>query len=294
MSQQSPGRVRWPWVAVAFVAVVIAAVIMVVILRSGNATTSGGPTTSGAGSAPPTAVPISASAASGSLSGTPTGASSSTIAAGSPSSVASDPILSQGYVPLYPFKGVAEARAWERSYRQGGHQAWHLSASMTAQSFVAFLRFTEIDQITSRSVRADGAHIGVGYRDPTNALRTAAVLHLVRYGNDSLAPWEVVGSDDTTFTFDTPSYGSHARSPLRVGGRITGVDENVNLAVYQLFVQAPLGQTSHGTPAGGTAAPWSTTVSYSGARHDAALIVAAWTGGHLQRVERFAIDGLYP
>jgi len=29
------------------------------------------------------------------------------------------------------------------------------------------------------------------------------VLHLVRFGNDPDSPWEVVGSDDTTFSLDT-------------------------------------------------------------------------------------------
>lgn len=202
------------------------------------------------------------------------------------------PLLTLGYVPLYPFTGLADAQAWERGYREGGHQPWHLSATETALSFTrGYLGFTDIDRITAQSTRADGAHIGVGYRNPAGHVSTAAVLHLMRFGTDSLAPWEVVGSDDTTFTFDIPSYGSHVSSPLHVGGRITGMDESISVAVHQLASEATLGQT-HGTPAGGQAQPWAVTVSYSGATSGALTVVAS-TGGHVQSVERFAINGLY-
>lgn len=297
MSQPPLGRLRGVWVAVGVIVLVIAAVVVAVIVRSGNGTTSGRPSAARTSAVSPT-VSTSAGSASSSGSVSPTAPSSSSPTAPSSStspasSAAPDPIRAQGFVALYPFRGVVDARAWARSYQQGGHQPWHLSATMTALSFAAFLRFTEIDRVTSHRVGADGAHIGVGYRNPAGAIRTAAVLHLMRYGTVSPAPWEVVGSDDTSFTFDRPSYGSHASSPLHVGGHITGVDENVNVAVYQLATEAPLGRTPHGVPAGGVVSPWSATVSYSGARPGSALTVVAWTGGHVQRVERFAVDGLY-
>jgi hypothetical protein len=59
-------------------------------------------------------------------------------------------------------------------------------------------------------------------------------VHHVRFGPQSDAPWEVVGSDDTTFTVETPAYGALVTSPVTVAGRITGVDENVRVAVRQL------------------------------------------------------------
>jgi hypothetical protein len=285
MSRPSTRRVSWPWLALAVAVVLIAAAIVVGgVIRSRNTSTSG------AGSEAP-----GPSRTSASVSPTPSipGSSTTPVTDGASPTAPPDPILAQGYVPLYPFAGLAEVQEWERSYQQGGHQPWHLSPTMTAQSFVGFLRFTEIDRITSRSVRGDGAHVGVGYRNPAGRLTTAAVLHLMRYGTDALAPWEVVGSDDTTFTFDSPDYGSRVTSPLQVGGRITGVDENINVAVYQQITQVPLGRTQHGTPAGGQGQPWSVTVSYSGARPTVALIVVAWTGGHVRTVERFAINGFY-
>ncbi|MEI8406612.1 MULTISPECIES: hypothetical protein [unclassified Kribbella] len=51
--------------------------------------------------------------------------------------------------------------------------------------------------------------------------------------------------------------------------------------------------TSCCVPAGGERQPWSAKVTFSGATDPAVTIVAS-TGGHLQRVERFAITGARP
>src|SRR5215472_6844009 len=39
------------------------------------------------------------------------------------------------YQPLWPFRSLEEAQAWEQSYRAGGHQPWHLDAGATALAF---------------------------------------------------------------------------------------------------------------------------------------------------------------
>jgi hypothetical protein len=209
----------------------------------------------------------------------------------SASSSASTKPFELGYQPLYPFASRAEALAWEQSHRSGGHQPWHADAKMTAQAFTSgYLGFTEIDLVTSSVTDSRGAHIGVGYRNPNGTLQTAAVLHLVRYGPESDAPWEVVGSDDTTFSLEVPAYGSTVSSPVTVGGHITGIDENIRVTVRQLGSQAALGESS-GIPAGGSNQPWSTSVAFS-PPSGATLIIVARTGGHLQEVERFAIQGV--
>jgi hypothetical protein len=52
------------------------------------------------------------------------------------------------YQPLWPFTSEAAAAAWQRSYRAGGHQPWHLDAKQTALSFTTgHLGFTEIDKV---------------------------------------------------------------------------------------------------------------------------------------------------
>jgi hypothetical protein len=131
----------------------------------------------------------------------------------------------------------------------------------------------------------------VGYRDPNNALRIAGTLHLLRFGAERDAPWEVVGTDDTTLSLTTPSYGAKVTSPITVGGKIIGVDENIVVVVRQLGSAAPVGNAA-GVPAGGQAQPWSTTVQFT-VPHAGALTIVARTGGHLQGVERFAITGAW-
>jgi hypothetical protein len=202
-----------------------------------------------------------------------------------------------GYQPLYPFASLADAQAWQAADRSGGHQPWHADAGETAIAFSwGWLGFNEIDTVTSTRIGADGAHIGVGYRDPNGRLCTAAVLHLVRFGTDSDSPWEVVGSDDNpaSFSLDTPAYGSPVTSPMTVGGHIVGVDENIKVTVRRLSSQEPVG-THCCTPAGmatPTGTDWAATVSFTAAPGDVLTIVAQ-TGGHLQAVERFAIQGVH-
>jgi len=226
----------------------------------------------------------------------PAGPTSSTQPAPSSPSSSTPPtrpaLFELGYQPLYPFASRVEAQAWQQSYRSGGHQPWHLDAKLTAQAFTSgYLGFTELDLVTGSVTDSLGAHVGVGYRDPNGRLRTAAVLHLVRFGNDPDAPWEVVGSDDTTFSLEVPADGSTVTAPLTVGGHITGVDENIRVAIRQLSSEAPLGQSA-GVPAGGKNQPWTTSVPFS-RPSDTTLTIVASTGGHLQRVERFTIQGVH-
>lgn len=267
----------------AVVAVVALLVVVLVLVVRANRTTSG------SGSAR-----SSAPAPTGTGSVAPPSSSTPTSPTPSPtrSTTSGVPLLDQGYVPLYPFAGLADAQAWQQAYRSGGHQPWHLDAGETALSFTrGYLGFTEIDRVVG-SVRtaADGAHVDVGYLNPAGRAAVAATLHLMRFGAGSDAPWEVVGSDDTTFTLDVPRYGSTVSSPVRVGGLISGVDENIVVSARQLQREAPLA-TAPGVPAGGEREPWTVTLAYAAATAGPMTLVAS-TGGHVQRVERFAITGV--
>ncbi|MCW2886525.1 MAG: hypothetical protein QOE54_373 [Streptosporangiaceae bacterium] len=198
-----------------------------------------------------------------------------------------------GYQPLWPFADEAEALAWQEGYQSGGHAPWHLDADQTALAFVRFLGFGGIDRVTSRRVTAEDAHIGVGYRSTeTGESGTAAVLHLIKIGPAKDAPWEVVGTDDTDLSLTTPAYGATASSPLPVGGRITGVDESIRVAIRQRSAEGVLGRFCC-VAAGGTGGAWSARVPFQGAT-DPVLIVVASTGGHLADVERFAVTGFHP
>ncbi|MBT2443936.1 hypothetical protein J7E93_28345 [Streptomyces sp. ISL-36] len=206
-----------------------------------------------------------------------------------PTPKSTPPLGSWSLQPLWPFTTLAQAQEWERAYRSGGHQPWHRDPEQTALAFTRdYLGFKEIDKVSSRTVSGRHARIGVA---PTGREGgTAAVIHLVRYGSPD-GPWEVVGTDDTTFSLTTPAYGSLVRSPLAIGGRITGVDESIRVEVRQPSSKAPLGTSACCISAGGNDQPWSARVSFSGA-HDPVLTVVASTGGHVADVERFTVTAV--
>jgi hypothetical protein len=194
------------------------------------------------------------------------------------------------YQPLWPFHDPADAATWQAAYRSGGQQSWHLDAAASALSFTqGYLGFRAVDTVVSRKVGRE-AEIGVGFARPDGRTGTAAVVHLVRIGTGADAPWEVVGTRDTLLTLTTPAYAGRALSPVRAGGRITGVDESVRLDVRELSSTAPLG-TMCCVSTGGQGAPWSATVPY---RHavDPVVTLVASTGGHVADVELFAVTGL--
>jgi hypothetical protein len=196
-----------------------------------------------------------------------------------------------GYQPLFPFASLAEAQAWQASYAAGGHQPWHLSADQTALAFTqGYLGFRRIDKVAAHTISGGGAHVTVGLALPSGQLNHAAIIHLVRFGSGRHAPWEVVGTDDTTLTLDSPAYGSTATSPVRIGGRITGVDESLRAEVHQLGSSGPVGSYCC-QPAGGQATLWSLTVPFNAASGQVITIVVH-TGGHVAAVERFAVTGV--
>jgi len=198
-----------------------------------------------------------------------------------------------GYQPLWPFANLAEVTGWQDAYRSGGHQPWHLDVDVTALAFTTgYLQFTGVNVVVWRSVQGGEALVAVGYPIKNQPPGTAAVLHLAKFGAGSDAPWEVVGSRDTTLTITRPRYGAAVGSPVTVGGTITGVDESIRVQVRQPSSEQPIGQTG-GLPAGGENTPWSTTVKYEGATAPA-LTIVAFTGGHYTDVERFAITGIRP
>jgi len=191
--------------------------------------------------------------------------------------------------PLFPFASLQEVAGWQA--RDGAvHQPWRLDAGRTALAFAQFLGYTEIDRVVSVENDARGAHIGVGFATENARTGTAAVVHLVRYGSGQNVPWEVVGTDDTDFTLELPHYGSAITSPVRVAGRITGVDESISVHVQQLRANGYLGERCC-IAAGGESSPWATTVSFQPPT-DPVLIISASTGGHIQGVERFAVTGV--
>jgi hypothetical protein len=262
------------------VPILIAAAVVLVTaggtLAIRSATEHGHRTPAPAASRPASSTPPSPNSTAPSPSGTASSPSAAPTPSTSPSGQSSGPSqLPGGYaLPLWPINEAG----------RGDHFG---DAPTTALAFTRqYLGFTDITTVTSSRYDDQGAHIGVGYRNPAGQLATAAVLHLIQYTGGG--PWEVVGSDDTTLTLEQPRYGSVVSSPMTVGGHITGVDENIRVVV-RTQADGVVGRAP-AVPAGGQASPWRTTVSFTGS---GVLTVVASTGGHLQAVERFAIQGVH-
>ena len=194
------------------------------------------------------------------------------------------PALPPGYLPLYPFSSGAEAAGWEAS------NAGPLDPGQTALGFARYLGYAGIDEVLAVRSASDGDHVAIGFTVAGAPPHTAAVVHLVRFGQGDRAPWEVVGTDDTTFTLTSPPYASVLRLPLSTGGTITGVDESITVKVLQPGSAAPVA-VSCCHAAGGTGSPWSIVISGPLPNHGN-LIIAAATGGHVAQVERFAVTGV--
>jgi hypothetical protein len=266
------------------VAVVVAGGLTAVVLlaRSGGAGT-------------PAAAPTSAPAVSGPGTTLPTTAPGTTAPGpttpGMTTPKPTPTIPAFAYQPLWPFASQAEAAAWQEGFRSGGHQPWHLDAGLTALAFTqGYLGYTNVDKAIKVVASGREDWVSVGFDNPNGQPVVSAVLHLVRFGADADAPWEVVGTQDTTLTLTTPAYGSTVRSPVTVGGLVSGVDENLRVQIRQLNRPAPLAAPS-GVPAGGNRTPWSVQVPFPATAHGV-LTIAVATGGHIAQVERFAITGV--
>ncbi|MFF8833167.1 hypothetical protein [Streptomyces sp. NPDC015131] len=257
--------------------------------RGEDTPSSAAPAPSGSAVSSPAPPTGAATGSSGATPTTPGPGDPAGTAAPAPPPAAPDPGLGD-LQPMWPFTTLAQARAWQREHRSGGHQPWHLDAERTALAFTrSFLGFQEIDRVTTRSIGATRARVGVGLSGSEDS-GSAAVVHLARLGTGRDAPWTVVGTKDTTFTLTSPAYGSVVRSPVTVGGRITGLDESIRVQVRQPSSDTVLG-TACCTPAGGTGRLWSASVPFKGAK-DAVLTVVASTGGHIAEVERFTVTAV--
>ncbi len=194
---------------------------------------------------------------------------------------------------LWPFRTLDEARRWQVEQAPAGHSPWHGDAEATALSFTTgYLGFTGLDTVVHSDIDDTEAVVEVGYRTDGGRPAPAAALRLVRFGDGTDAPWEVIGTVDDTMAITEPAPGVAITSPVRVGGLISGVDENIRVQVRDPAAQRPIGESCC-LPAGGENSPWSVSVSYRGASGATLTIVAA-TGGHVADVERFAVTGARP
>jgi hypothetical protein len=218
------------------------------------------------------------------------------------------------YVPLWPYANFVQASAVEQNILSvrsrpstlgsGPYIDPALDPGQVALAFTEkYLGFTGITKVTSSVVAKDQARIGVGYLDADGKTITVAVIHLVKYERDigdQYAPWEVVGTDDTTLGIETPSYRRPVETSVEVGGRIGGPDDNVRVSI--LHTTGKFGATTMTLTqyccvlGGGQNSSWSVTLrypQYAGIQVGDVLTIVASAGGSSKQPERFAIQGVY-
>jgi hypothetical protein len=280
------------WIAVAVAAVVGIVLVAVAQLRApSSAPSSALGTGSAAGSPPAAGSGAAGSAVPGSAAGVPAaGSGAGAPAVGVPASPAGGAAApAVGAVQwLWPFADQRDVAAWQRAHREGGHQPWHGDPAATALGFAGHLGYPGLDRVVRSTVGGAEAYVAVGFRQPDGSLHTAADVHLVAIGRGADRAWEVVGTRDTTLTLTTPAYGATVRSPITVGGRITGVDERVVVTLHTRTATVP---GTAATEAGGENTGWSVPVRF-GAAAGTLITVAAATGGHVAAVERFAVTAI--
>jgi hypothetical protein len=189
------------------------------------------------------------------------------------------------YQPLWPFGSLAQAAAWQVAYRaNAGYQPWHLNPGVTALSFArGYLGYNDLNKVFNFSVSGVQAWVGIGYE---GAASPAGTVHLARMGTGRDAPWEVVGTRDSTLTIAGPEYGAQVASPLTVGGRITGTNETMKVQL-----RGPDGLHGQTSGIGASGATWSAQVAFT-ADAKTVLTLAVSSGGHVRQVERFAVTGV--
>lgn len=175
---------------------------------------------------------------------------------------------------LWPFTSPGQVAAWQDSYAVDRSAAWHLNAPQTARAFLTrVLHMPTLRYVMAQRVAGDVANVTLGYRAQNNSILPATTVRLARYGERNPAAWVVTGASAVYVSITSPSPGSSVRSPLHVTGRVTGVDESVQVAVHSTVATAPLGASF--AAGGGQDTPWAIPLRYA-TPHESVGFLTAW------------------
>lgn len=176
---------------------------------------------------------------------------------------------------IWPFTSLAEAQAWQLA---GGSQPWHLDPKQTALLFVnGFLQAPEVDVVMVSTAETTSVGVGrkvtLGRKMADGKLREVTVVHLVRLGSGSTAPYAVTRAAGTyTLKISSPGIAAPVRSPLRVRGTIDGVHQSVRVELRAPSRTAPISAPAAGP--GSATTGWQTTVSFAAPASGVGTLVA--------------------
>ncbi|MCU1588714.1 MAG: hypothetical protein JWN31_2207 [Frankiales bacterium] len=157
---------------------------------------------------------------------------------------------------LWPFTSRAQMDAWQKDH---GNRPWAHDQLQVSAHFA-----TDLLGLRGLNAHAFGVHLAVlrtgEQRDQVQlraGRRVVSTLDLIklRVGGS----WTVIDARGGDLTITAPQAGTAVTSPTQVSGRITGVDENVQL---QLITATGHLLATSGAPAG-TEMPWNGTLTWS-------------------------------
>jgi hypothetical protein len=196
------------------------------------------------------------------------GETPSATATSEPSTSASPAPVDTGdwqFAAFWPFASAAEARAADPP------AAWTTDGLEVGKRLVRdVLKLPDVT-VVQTCVSCEALTLKVGAQD----VGTLQLGHYTVHGTRVFTVADVSGTD---LTVTSPKAGAAVVSPLSVTGRVTGVDENVQL---RLLSTAGKELASASAPAG-SAVPWSATLTWSS---------TDWTSGAVVGVTRSPRDG---
>jgi hypothetical protein len=166
---------------------------------------------------------------------------------------------------FWPFASAAEAEAADPP------AAWTTDGLEVGRRLVRDVLGLADVTVVQTCTSCEALTLKVGSED----VGTITLGHYTVHGTRVFTVADVSGTD---LTVTSPKAGAAVVSPLSVTGRITGVDENVQL---RLLSTAGKELAAAGAPAG-TAVPWSATLTWS---------ASDWTSGAVVGVTRSPRDG---
>lgn len=177
------------------------------------------------------------------------------------------PVSSPAYT-IWPYTSPPKVSSGPPSY---------LDPKQTALGFVRYLQAAEVDQVladeTETTSAGAGRKVTLGRKMADGTVRAVTVVHLVRLGSGSTAPYAVTRAAGAyTLKITSPGLAAPVRSPLTVRGTIDGVHQSIRVEV-----RTPAGATPISAPVsapGSATTGWSTPVSFAAPASGVGTLVA--------------------
>lgn len=195
----------------------------------------------------------------------------------SPAPTSSSPTASA--YPIWPYTSITQVTASTSNA--------YLDPGQTALGFMRYLRAPEVDKMlaneTETTSTGAGWKVTLGRRMADGQVRAVTVVHLVRLGSGSAAPYAVTRAAGAyTLKISYPGIAASVRSPLVVSGTVDGVHQSVRAQVRVPGLGPdPIGEAAG---PGSAASGWQATVVFN-VRH------VSGVGSLVARTDSDAGDG---